>query len=262
MIQGAIGTQKVFNILDIGAGNFQWARSTAAFIENQIPGDVRVNFYSIRGENYLGERVVTNGKCTCYNIGSFKVEEILAQLQQHQLPSENSFDLITARWCFRHLVDPVGTFQQTYNLLRPGQGTLLMDGFLFAMNDQTMDWLNFNCDRNVMALLRDTGAPFLMNFESLRSFNHFILKRIDSRPCHLPLSYASHPITLSCGWDMSSGGATRFTRDPQPTDNDYIKPPSWPNVHHGDLQLYTYLEANGLLTASREERPRTWKALT
>lgn len=54
-------TQKDFYVLDVGAGNFQFAKNQAKFINTQIakkilPNDISVNFISIRGESNYGEK--------------------------------------------------------------------------------------------------------------------------------------------------------------------------------------------------------------
>ena len=133
IIKEAPKEQKEFYVLDIGAGNFQWSKSLADYLDKQtdLPEDIKIHIIGVRGESYFGDRIVETNRCKIYNLGAFKVEELFEQFKKEGLNLQNNVDLAISSWCFRHLNDPVGTFAQTYDLLRPKSGIFLFDGFFY-----------------------------------------------------------------------------------------------------------------------------------
>jgi len=187
VIQQAPTTQKDFYALDIGSGKFD---GLGSYIEKQtdLPKEITVHIIGIRDEKYLEDKIIETDRCKIYKLGTFKIEELFTHFKEQALDIENKVDLIISRWCFRHLVDPVGTFSQAYNLLRPKSGFLLTDGFLFLQENDNVKTVNFN--EKMIQLFLDTTAPFLLRvFNSGHSLNHFILKRPDETPCQLPMNY-------------------------------------------------------------------------
>ena len=183
--------RKVFNALHIGAYNFTWSMAISKYIEKQtdLPQDIKINIYGIRGEKHLGERIVQADRCTIYNLGAFKVEELFAKFKENGLDLENKVDLAISFSCFRRLNDPVGTLVQTYNLLRPKSGRLFIDGFYFLCNNETIESPNDN--HRMTQLFLDMKAPFLTKkFDLMHILNLFMLKRPNDKPCHLPMSYS------------------------------------------------------------------------
>ena len=250
--------QKKFYVLDIGAGNFQWGWFLVHFIEEQpdFPSDVKMHIICVRGERNLDDRIIETDRCKLYKIGAFKIEEIIDQFKKQGLFLENKVDIILSRWTFRHFTDPVGTFIQTFNLLRPKTGLLLMDGFLFLLQNQNRSSCFYT--RNMIQLLFDTKAPFLMNeFSSCRSMNQFVLQRPNKYSCQLPMSYLNvEPMTEQ--WQIGSRCVTRFERLPQEEDSEEIHfPMQHHDCLHGDRELYRHLRKNELL-----ETPWiTWKPI-
>jgi ankyrin repeat protein/SAM-dependent methyltransferase len=236
--------QKEFYVLDIGAGNFQLSQAIADFIEKEtdLPKDIKVHIIGVRGESYWGERVVETDRCKIYNMGAFKVEEIFAKFKEQGLDLENKVDIAISRWCFRHLNDPVGTFQQVYNLLRPRTGYFLLDGFFFLRNQERMDD-QFN--KSMTQLLLDTKAPFLAQYHNdMHSLNRFILRRPDEIPCRIPMTYIE-----TCGiggdWQVGSQHVTRFKREPQ--DHDEVRLYYDSKIVSGEKALYEWLKQSGVL---------------
>jgi hypothetical protein len=171
-------TRREFYALDIGAGNFQWGIGLGKYLEDQkeLPKNIKIHIISIRGERNLSEREISTDLYTLYHLGAFKVEELFQQLSYLNL--ENKIDLVVSRWCFRHLVDPLGTFVQAFNLLRPKTGFFLYDGFFFFHQGQQIDGNNGNNNMDQLAL--DTHALFLHKFFSARqSLDHYLLQRKD-----------------------------------------------------------------------------------
>lgn len=247
IIQQAPADQKDFYVLDIGAGNFQWSKSIADFIDKQadLPKDIKFHIIGIRGEGFIGNRVVETNRCKIYNLGAFKVEELFEQFKAQGLDLENKVDLAVSQWCFRHLADPVGTAAQVYNLLRPKTGYFLVDGFFFLRNGETMG----NIDGNIpmTQLFLDLKAPFLTRYHNdARSLNHFMLRKANDSPCRLPMSYldAHDP---GDGWQIGSECVTRFQREAQASDHEGFNLPSVACNMYGDKKMHDWLKENGLL---------------
>jgi SAM-dependent methyltransferase len=259
IIDGAPSGQKDFYVLDIGAGNFQWINALAKYLNEQpdLPKDIKIHIIGVRGESYCGDKVVEMGQCKLYNLGAFKTEELLAQFKEQGLELENKIDLTVSSWCFRHFADPVGTFVQTYNLLRPETGLLLMDGFLFLHEKEPLN--GYNCNSNMTQLFLDTTAPFLTQFyNDTRSLNHFMLRRPDAIPCRVPMDYLG-TVSAADGYQIGSEIVTRFKREPQENDDQgFDVPLNWKDLHlYGDKALHDWLKTNRLLS----DPSSTWQPI-
>ncbi len=259
VIQQAPTTQKDFYALDVGSGKFQWVDGLGSYIEKQIdlPKDIKIHIIGIRGEKYLEDKIIETDRCKIYKLGTFKIEELFTSFKQQELDIENKVDLIVSRWCFRHLVDPVGTFSQAYNLLRPKSGFLLTDGFLFLQGNDNVETVDFN--KKMTQLFLDTTAPFLLQFfNSGGSLNRFILKRPDETPCQLPMSYLDTS-WLSDGYQVASNQMIRFKREPQKGDEEkfYKSPVTNTHIVWGHKNIYDWLKKNGLFY----EKSTIWQPL-
>jgi hypothetical protein len=257
IISQAPAGQKDFYILDIGAGDFQWGQSLAKFIEEQtdLPKDIKVHIISVRGEKYLGDRIIETDRCKIYNLGAFKVEELFAEFKKEGLDLENKIDLCVSRWTFRHLVDPVGTFLQVYRLLR---GYFLFDGFCFVYGEEGARKSYTNGNHQMTQLLSDTGTPFLTtSFNTGRSLNHFILQKPNLNPCQLPMSYKDVVEVDKGTYIIGSGCMTAFKREPQETDSAELCLPRYDTDYVGDKKLYDWLKTNELFNEPDTE----WKPL-
>lgn len=188
-------TQTEFYFMDIGAGDFQWGRSLAQFINSldlNTKREVRAHIIGIRGERTLGEEIQKSGRCTLYEFGGFAIENLLSIFNQKLPGIEGKIDMVVSRWTLRHLVDPVGTFVQFYNMLRPGTGMAFFDGFLFSVisngeNPKEITWNDNSYTKNLLALI---GSPFLIQrYNDARSFNRYVLRKADDQLCQLPMQY-------------------------------------------------------------------------
>lgn len=240
-------TRKDFYFLDIGAGNFQWGKSLADFLSKLegIPENVTFHIVSLRGETYTGEKEETLGQCKLYNFGAFKIEEIEDELEKFKLPLHLRVDFAVSRWCFRHFVDPVGTFGQVYNLLREN-GILAIDGFYFESKKNV--WPN----SEMIGLFLDTEAPFLVqNFDGNRSLNRFLLKKPDQFDCQLPLQYEGR----KSAWDFDIGSRTilqfQRTKEKKSFGFNYSKN----HTLFGDRDFYTWLKNHHLFSTHQKWRP-------
>ncbi len=256
--------QQEFYALDIGAGDFQWGHGLAAFIDAQtdLPNDISVHIIGVKGEAYLEEKVITTKRCIIHKLGAFKIEELFASFIETGLEVESNVDLIVSRWCFRHLADPVGTFAQAYNLLRPGSGYLLIDGFFFLYEGQKLNHGDGNMCMTQLFL--DTKAPFLtQSMNPGYSLNQFILQSADAEPCSLPMQYLSIEVIEDTvkKWGVNSRTVTRFQRQPQESDREKHRLPCLhpEEIHYvyGDKNIFDHLQDNGLFVDSNRE----WRSL-
>lgn len=224
--------QKEFTFLDIGAGDFQWGDSLAKNINEllDIPEDVKINIISTRAEGYEGEEDTTVGKCRVFKLGNFKAENMEKEEEKFKnkyFSLINNVDVIVSQWCFRHLVDPVGTLQQTYSLLKPNTGLFIGDGFFYGFEEDTQEVvIKRSIEKNIMLLL-DMKVSFLVHPNKVeRGVCSFIFKKPTEVPLQLPLKYK----------DMAYGkeykvyaGITRF---------EHVGPkPEWGG--EADLPSYT-----------------------
>lgn len=238
---------KDFYALDIGAGNYQWGRKLAKYLnaKKDIPKDVTIHIIGIRGERNLDKAVTELGQCKLYEFGQFQIETIMDEFQKRGLQLANKVDLIISSWCFRHLVDPIGTFTQTYDLLRPKTGYLLIDGFFFLHENEKMDEKSVNFNVRMIQLCLETQAPFLTRrFDCARSLGHFIVSKPDDHPCHLHKQYLGTEDQVS-EYQIGSETVTRFKELKE--NNIEVAPLLWEGEYRGDKDLYEHLRQNGVL---------------
>lgn len=220
-----------------------------------IPKNIKIHIFGIRGEKYLGERIIETDLYKIYNLGAFKIEELFAKFKEQKLDLENKLDLIISKWSFCHLVDPVGTFIQTYNLLRPKTGLLLIDGFMFLHEKDKLSDVDHN--GRLMQLFLDTKASFLTKSHSFPSeLNHFILQRSDSgKDCQLPMTYLD--VEDASEYQANSQLVTRFHRAPQEEDKEIYSESSDYNSLYGEAKLYDWLQINELFLGKFKWEPIT-----
>ena len=202
--------RKNFYALDVGGGNFQWGFGMAKFLNSKkMRKDVVIHIISVRGESSSAEPIQKVGQCILYNYGSFKIEELQKEFKKKflvkKLPYKNFVDLAITRWTLRHLVDPVGTFAQIYNVLRPEAGYFLGDGFYSTFDKQDLNSKHF--DHNLIRVLSFTQSPFLVQGNHLGgNLNHFIVNRKSNRPCRFPLNYQTGISVLNLALQVNSLG--------------------------------------------------------
>lgn len=252
LIREAPPENKDFYALDIGAGNYQWGRELAKYLnaKKDIPKDVTIHIIGIRGETNLDKAVTELGCCRLYEFGQFKIERLIDEFQLRGLQLANKVDLVISRWCFRHLVDPVGTFTQAYDLLRPKTGHLLLDGFFFLHADEKIDDKSLNAKARMIQLCLETRAPFLTRrYDDDGSLDHFMLRKPDAHSCRLQKQYLR--IENLWGWQNGSKTITRFK---ELKENGVVVTPVtqllWKGEYRGDKDMYERLRQNGLLHRS------------
>ncbi|MES2607779.1 MAG: methyltransferase domain-containing protein [Pseudomonadota bacterium] len=156
-----------------------------------------VNIVSVRAEINLGEIFIQSGRFNRYEFGSFNVENIITEFSDAKFSSfnlnEKKMNMIVSRYCFQHLVDPLGTFVQVHSLLK-NDGWLFFTNFFFGVDvSLTEDSLSINFSKRLdhtLEMLDYTDDPFLMAPYANMRKHEIILKKRDM-PCQLPFSYLS-----------------------------------------------------------------------
>jgi len=74
------------------------------------------NIFSLNGEGSPEVTEIENVKLHYY--GGFKSEELLSEFNAKGHKLENNVDFIVSRFSLRHMVDPIGTVLQSYDLFK------------------------------------------------------------------------------------------------------------------------------------------------
>ncbi len=247
--------------LDVGAGNFQLGDSLAQTLKlsDEIPLGMHVNIIGIRGESYYGEDMVTMGPITLYKFGAFKIENLEEEFNHRNLNLRGKIDFIVSRWSMRHLVDPLGTWVQLYDLLRPKLGVMLMDWFYYLeeneslYSDDTKSAAFQNQRSHLLKLLNFIGDPFLIKTgnPSAKQTDQFILQKRHVDPLRIPLVYEETELCDRQLFDIGSSRLTHFKLIgsdflKQHPLHDLIGLSSNDKSLYGDLNLFRWVKANNL----------------
>lgn len=162
--------QKIFNLVDVGAGNHSWAQARVTYLNSEFSGqEIHFNIFSLTGDNYkedgyeerAGVNVVEEqiGVCSLYKLSAFPVENLIEKFKElgYFEMLSNQVDLTVSAYTLMHLVDPVGTFLQMYNLARPNQGLLLVENF-FGMSGHDNDPVNNFLDQTQLEFFKRYGT--------------------------------------------------------------------------------------------------------
>ncbi len=202
--------QKLFQILDIGAGNFNLGNALNAQINNSndLPTDIKFNIYSVRGE--VNDKPIESSleKCNHYQLGAFKIENIIEEFNKREIEPINNFDLIVSHYTMRHLVDPLGTLLQVYDMLKPGHGMLLSDGFYLAIDNEIHtlpdeaikilkemgidDMLTSNPDRLHKVLEYINMINPILVYGCKNDLDQFVLVKEKDKKLELPYEYTNY----------------------------------------------------------------------
>lgn len=182
--------QKIFNLLDVGAGDHRWANARVKFLnaEDFAGRDVHFNIFSLTGDNYkedghvvrAGVNVVEQheGVCSLYRLSAFPVETIIEKLTELGYFETLSMqvDLTVSAYTLFHLVDPVGTFLQLYNLARPNSGLIFVENFFRMSSHDT-------------ALVEDFLSQTQLEFFNRYGSNAFVVRRSSEENGKFPFNY-------------------------------------------------------------------------
>ncbi len=236
--------RKDFYVMDIGAAEFQWANNLADYLDEEscFPKGVKIHIISVRGERYSGISVERTKRCILSYLGKVKVEEIFHRFR------DLKFDLVVSRWCFRHLVDPLGTVLQVYNLLFPGSGIFLLDGFYFLVEGEELDRIG-DSDR-LATLLTDSKLSFLRRtYKEKGCLDQFLLKKATDLPFVLPVDYVGTKKIEKVAYDCFSGSVTVFKKKSDIIETakvDFIVS----GILQGDFAIYDWLLQSNLIQSN------------
>lgn len=250
-------SQKDFYVMDVGAGNFSMSRTIEDYVNEHIRPmrpDITVHIIGVRGEKNKEPAITRTGNCVRYDIGAFKIENMEEEFRRLNLPGYGQIDLAVSAWTLRHLVDPVGTFQQVCNSLRTSAdrpGFFLFDGFFFEQGEDPEVQTG---NRNMMQLLLDTKCHFIMQntfYTKSRGLNEFVLSKTSD--VVLPLRYRKVKAdkTLS---QVHSQCTTQFTRTAPRDEILVVREFSYGQVADvlcGSKNLFDWLRANRVISQDR-----------
>lgn len=232
---------KEFYVLDIGAGDFSWGNRTVDYINEQseLPSNLMVHVISLTGECYGGPSIETRGKCKKYNIDRFKIENLDQSIRQLKvelnLTIDNDFDLIVSSYTFIHLHDPVGTFIQAYNLLRPGHGIIMCHGFPVYYGPEE----HYSLSLPFIEFLFNTSIPCLVDYGGGRDICPLLMKRPNNKYLSVPLEYAGTTTVRVA--NASSKPIANF-RQINGWKFPSINLPTWQKgAIHGDRDLFEWI---------------------
>ncbi len=190
MISKALPTQKTFYLLDIGAGNFQWGRAMAAYLNEHFDNDITVNIISVRAETHDGPEKVVKENCVIYELGDFEAEQLASELTKrlgHSL--EGKIDFAISSWCLLHITNPVDLVVQTYHALKPHTGLFMFDGFNISY--QGIDGSYSPNPLRMTELLHNINAPFIfMPDDHEGRMNAMVIQKDSESKLNLPLVYS------------------------------------------------------------------------
>lgn len=247
--------QSTFNVIDFGLGHGRWGEHLAQSIHQNVDKiglgrALSVAIYCVREEPF-GYAVGRLGICRIHKIGSFKIEEIAEEFKRRGLDLDSQVDCVLSNRSLEHLVDPLGTFTQILNLMRPHSGIALVNGFDVQIEEESKS----DPHVRMLQILSQTNATFLRARDRAKpEVDQFILRRRDETPCQLPMEY----MEFSKG--SGSKCTTRLFRESpflqvhipmsKSADENYIRFLNESCVH-GDGELYLWLRQNGLFDNKR-----------
>jgi hypothetical protein len=230
---------------------------------DDLPQGITVRIINVRGEKdkYIRcfplDGLHNKVSIITYSLGEFRVEELINDLKKEGLDIEGRVDLITQHWCFPHLVDAVGTFIQSYNLLRPETGLFLGSGFYFLLTDQ--EKFNYRTQKNnVLRLLQDTRAPTLLQSDDGR-VDRFIVRRLDDFPCEIEMQYQGLKNRELDEYEpLGARTVCVFKRVSQDFEKEYTI--TYPGMYsgcnlYGSKSLYDWLKKNQLIGPGKSWGP-------
>lgn len=253
VIQEVPEDQKDVYVIDIGAGAFQWVEALKKSIEEDrnFPLDKKVHIIGVRGEPYLGKRIIETDRTKLYRLGSFKIEEIFIEFQKMGFSFEKVFDVAISSWTLRHLVDGIGTFEQIVNrLLRPGAGIFLFDGFFIA-NPTERPCAILKSRIRLIQLLIDTKLPFLWHPKTANGTEYeFILKKTSHEDSILPIQYGGECQEINGRrYQCQSSTLAEIVRVSQEDEEEWypVREFSLNVDFFGNREMYEFLRQNSLI---------------
>jgi hypothetical protein len=252
--------QKEFYFVDVGAGGYQWVDNVHKLIEKNIsnlPPDKKYHIIGLNGEG-KGE-VTIKDNITIYKLGHFKIENMLEAFEERGMHLNGKVDLMVSRWTLRHLVDPLGTFLQMFELIKK-DGYMLLEGIPFLRVKEGGDLIYGNSisdlSLNAEHLLRDMGQTYLVcppNDSMGRGLRDLMIRKTEFYP-EIEMSYYGlmdrGEKTSNVSRYMSKFLSKNPTRLKVKAEYE-----NWEYNYHGDKTLYDMLKTKMLFDEYEEKYP-------
>lgn len=212
-------------LVDVGCAAGHWGIYVRIRIEEALESlpaiQKHFHIFSVTGGNECEEYVVTFGNVTLYQFNNFKIENIDEEFLKRGYDLKNKVNLMVSSWTLRHLVDPWGTLKRMYSLLKPQEGLLVSNGFLFALEGSAQVYsfptpelsheLSHAPSWNI--LLNATSAIPLFRFhDSGRDTGEFLLMRNNNRELEIPLEYTGEIGYIGTHYQCASAVVTVFKK--------------------------------------------------
>lgn len=179
--------KKDLYFLDLGAGNFGWVDATSSFLCSKFKtSDHHFHVIGVTGDRAPRDEIEIRGNVTTHKISGFKIENLLDEFPKFKLNLVNSVEFIVCYWTLQHLVDYLGTLEQAFHLLTPG------NGFLFGTGGRgESESRNLGALFGMFSYIANAGIPAKLPF--------FALFR-DRIPYHY--SYGSQTFEYDRAWPL------------------------------------------------------------
>ncbi len=244
-----------FNFLDLGAGNFGWGKALTTFLDQDkdvqihlTTTDAVINIIGVRREQHSDAPCMSVGQINRYEFGGFKVEEIASEFANERFAPHGfngkKMDMIVAHFCLHHLVDPLGTFLQTYDMLKLN-GWLFFNNFFFRTTDENTSKDSKLIDRT-FEILDYTGASFIMKPLINMRKHEIILQKETEDLLQLPFQYISTCET-PIGHPFQSETVTTFRHTGERRKIFPELKMGHPSLIYGDHKLHDWFIENSFL---------------
>lgn len=177
-------------MMDVGAGYGAWGDSVLEFIKKHPEfkaSGKKFHIISVTGggefQDFTGG-ITHDDYITVYRIPHFNIENIISELEKRGLQLKNSINLIMSNLTLQHLVDPVGTVKQLYDLLSPDNGKLVSSGFFFWMQKGGITQNNYYA----LWTPKETDSYMVFCRQSGNFYDFLVLKK-NNKPFTAVLDY-------------------------------------------------------------------------
>lgn len=124
-ILSAPAGKQVLTFLDLGAGKFVWVNATRDFLCSKFKeSHHRFQVIGVSGDGLPHDEIEKRGNVTTHKISGFRLENLLDDFPKLKLNLVDSVEFIVCYWTLQHLFDHIGTLEQAFHLLTPGNGFL------------------------------------------------------------------------------------------------------------------------------------------
>ena len=252
--------QNSFNIIDIGAGDYSWIESLAKFFNDKSEAFTNKSFnvFGLNGEG--SPEIIVIGNVKLHYYGGFRSEDLSSEFNAKGHMLENNVDLIVSRFSLRHMIDPIGTMLQAYDLLKPNTGLILTDDFSIKYTNLDGSLLYENKPGKFEGHLKqfhiyshlDANVLMCPSTAGARSFYHFNIQKLTPDIAKVPITYSG--LVFHKGRRNVCEYKTEFSSLIQTKEMEVFSPCTGAYLSAGclgDKELYDWFENNDLFSSDR-----------